>query len=580
MKKKLLRIFFAFIMFFSVLPTQHIYNNETTIEASYDLKGYVYFEKPSSWTSGGVMFMIGHSSYSIGYKMTNISGTDIYYYNQSSTWGGATEFAFVDNNGSWSGANEVISSRVNGRNNYIIKETTWKLTGGYAIFTITPSYDGTYGGSYSNLNISIKTSASTGGTAYVNGYGLTSATAASAAGSSKTTASIIKYTNATLTATPNTGYTFDGWYDNSTYSGSALSTNKSYTVENVTEAKTYYAKFSPIKSVVTLNNQNATTTGTTSVTGTYASAMPSITIPTKTGYTFGGYYTATGGSGTQYYNANGTSAKNWDKTSATTLYAKWTANTYTINYNGNGSTSGSTASSEHTYDTSKTLTANGFSRTGYSFVNWNSNANGSGDSYSNEESVINLSSVNGATINLYAQWSANEYTVSFDVNGGNSSHDSKDVAYDAEYGTLPTPTHGDSSYIFTGWFTEASGGTEITSSDIVNIADDHTLYAQWKQLTKYTLTLDPNGEVIKGAINKDDIPIGYEDEFGEPKVVGATFQFNISDILAHRMQYEEFYSILCQDTFPLNKEYRNVREYYEELVNSQQTESEDLFDLF
>lgn len=91
---------------------------------------------------------------------------------------------------------------------------------------------------------------------------------------------------------------------------------------------------------------------------------------------------------------------------------------------------------------------------------------------------------------------------------------------------------------------------------------------------------DPDGEVINGAINKDDIPIGYENEFGEPDVVGATFEFSISDILARRMQYSEFYSILCQDDFPLKEEYRNVREYYEELLESQQTESEDLFDLF
>ena len=53
--------------------------------------------------------------------------------------------------------------------------------------------------------------------------------------------------------------------------------------------------------------------------------MPSATMPTRTGYTFGGYYTNTGGSGTQYYTSTGASARNWDKTTATTLYAKWTA---------------------------------------------------------------------------------------------------------------------------------------------------------------------------------------------------------------------------------------------------------------
>ncbi len=66
------------------------------------------------------------------------------------------------------------------------------------------------------------------------------------------------------------------------------------------------------------------TGGTTSVAATYGSAMPSITVPTRTGYTFGGYWTGTNGSGTQYYNASGASAQDWDLTSATTLYAHWT----------------------------------------------------------------------------------------------------------------------------------------------------------------------------------------------------------------------------------------------------------------
>ena len=76
---------------------------------------------------------------------------------------------------------------------------------------------------------------------------------------------------------------------------------------------------------VTFDKQSGTN-GSNSVTATYGSAMPSATMPTRTGYTFGGYYTGTNGSGTQYYNANGGSARNWDKTADTKLYAKWTIN--------------------------------------------------------------------------------------------------------------------------------------------------------------------------------------------------------------------------------------------------------------
>ena len=73
---------------------------------------------------------------------------------------------------------------------------------------------------------------------------------------------------------------------------------------------------------VTLDNQSATSAGSTSVTATYGSAVPTITPPTKTGYDFGGY--STNGGGTQYINSSGTSARNWDSSTITTLYAKWT----------------------------------------------------------------------------------------------------------------------------------------------------------------------------------------------------------------------------------------------------------------
>ena len=76
-------------------------------------------------------------------------------------------------------------------------------------------------------------------------------------------------------------------------------------------------------STVTLDKQGGIG-GSSSVSADFGSAMPSITLPTRDGYLFGGYFTETGGSGTKYYNSDGSSAKNWDKTGAQTLYASWT----------------------------------------------------------------------------------------------------------------------------------------------------------------------------------------------------------------------------------------------------------------
>ncbi len=82
-------------------------------------------------------------------------------------------------------------------------------------------------------------------------------------------------------------------------------------------------------SLVPLDNATPTV-----ITVTYGSAMPTATKPTRTGYSFGGYFTAQNGGGTKYYNADMTSAKLWDIEADTTLYAKWTANTYTVKLNG------------------------------------------------------------------------------------------------------------------------------------------------------------------------------------------------------------------------------------------------------
>ena len=151
---------------------------------------------------------------------------------------------------------------------------------------------------------------------------------------------------------------------------------------------------------VTLNKQSGTG-GPSSVTATYAAAMPTITAPTRTGYTFNGYFDAASG-GSKYYNANGSSAKNWDKTSNTTLYAQWNANKYNVKFNANGGT-GTMSSQSFTYDVEQALTANSFSRAGYRFIGWG--ITGAGPvKYTDQQKVKNLTDINGSQYNIYAIW--------------------------------------------------------------------------------------------------------------------------------------------------------------------------------
>ena len=165
-----------------------------------------------------------------------------------------------------------------------------------------------------------------------------------------------------------------------------------------------------IQNTVTFDKQGGTG-GSNSVVATNGQAMPSATMPTKTGYTFGGYYTSTGGAGTQYYTANGSSARSWDKTENTILYAKWTADTYTIAFNKNASSAtGSTASVTATYNATRSLTNCGFSRTGYDFKGWATSSTGS--KVYNNGATLTAAQVNshyntvgkGGTLTLYAVW--------------------------------------------------------------------------------------------------------------------------------------------------------------------------------
>ena len=60
---------------------------------------------------------------------------------------------------------------------------------------------------------------------------------------------------------------------------------------------------------------------------------------------------------------------------------------------------------------------------------------------------------------MYANWTANKYTVTFNANGGTVGTTSKEVTYDSTYGTLPEPTR--SGYTFDGWYTKSVDGTEF-----------------------------------------------------------------------------------------------------------------------
>ena len=257
----------------------------------------------------------------------------------------------------------------------------------------------------------------------------------------------------------------------------------------------------PKTSTVTLDRQNGSG-GTSSITATYDAAMPAITLPTRTGYTFQGYFAKPKGAGKQYYNANGNSVATCDFYAATTLYAHWQANTYTIEYMKNKPSkashevAGSTAFSSHTYDQSKALTANGYSLTGWHFCGWAKTATGAAE-YTDGASVKNLTSANGSTVILYAVWQANTYTIAYNRNkpegaSGSITETMPQVTHTYDQSKVLTKNdYSLTGWHFCGWAETKNGEVKYTNGEEVkNLTSANggtvTLYAVW-QANTYTI---------------------------------------------------------------------------------------------
>lgn len=147
---------------------------------------------------------------------------------------------------------------------------------------------------------------------------------------------------------------------------------------------------------------------------------------------------------------------------------------FTVSFNANGGGTPSQTSKSVTYG-STYGTMPTCSRTGYTLDGWYTSDIGG----TKRTSTDTVSITSNTT--LYAHWTANSYTVTFNANGGTTPTASKSVTYGSTYGTLPTPTR--SGYAFLGWFTEQEGGTQITSSSTVNITAAQTLYAHWEAMS-------------------------------------------------------------------------------------------------
>ena len=325
----------------------------------------------------------------------------------------------------------------------------------------------------------------------------TTTTANSTGGTASVNKSSVEYGGSAIwTATPSTGYNFSKWSNGST-------TNP-LTVSNIT-ANTHITPVFVLKSYTVTWNPNGGSVSPTSTTKTHGSTLGELPTPTRAAnaqytYTFKGWFTAATG-GTQV-------SASTTVTGNVTYYAQWTATlrSYTVTFNGNGGGTPSPSTITKTYG-SELGTLPTCSRTGYTFLGWYTASSGG-------TKISSTTKITG-TVTYYAQWSINSYTLTYNVNGGNAvSPASKSVQYGSAYGTLPTPTKSSDAeytYAFAGWYTSASGGTQVTANTTMG-AGNTTIYAHWTATRRsYTVTFNGNGG---GTPSPSTITKTYGSELG------------------------------------------------------------------
>ncbi len=271
------------------------------------------------------------------------------------------------------------------------------------------------------------------------------------------------------TLKPNTftfeGYTFTGW---ATSAGGSVAYANGANYTMGTANVTLYAKWTPNTYTVSFNSNDGTgSMSPQSFTTGETKALSNSTF-TRSGYTFAGW--ATSANGSMAY-ANG--ANYAMGTANVTLYAKWNINSYTVSFNANDGI-GTMADQTFEYNETKSLTANSFTRIGYTFAGWATTSGGS-VTYSNGTNYT----MGSANVTLYAKWTPNTYTVSFNSNGGTGSMSPQSFTTGGTK-ALSNCTFTRSGYTFAGWATSAGGSVAYANGANYTMGTANvTLYAKW-----------------------------------------------------------------------------------------------------
>ncbi len=259
------------------------------------------------------------------------------------------------------------------------------------------------------------------------------------------------------------GYVFKGWYT------AAEGGNKVTKIDKGTTGNIIlYAHWDYISTITFESNGGSEVDSISNVEGTTIIAP---TAPTKEHYIFAGWYSDV--DLTKTYSFTIQPEKD------ITLYAKWTPFAYDIEYVLNGGSNSSNNVKKYTVEDKVEIYA--ASKVGYTFIGWFT------DSEFTSTIVTEIKKGTSGKITLYAHYSINQYTISFEENGGTTV---ADITQNYATEVVEPEAPAKNGYTFAGWYSNSSLTSKYTFSTMP--AKNVTLYAKWN-LASYKITYNLNG---------------------------------------------------------------------------------------
>ena len=270
------------------------------------------------------------------------------------------------------------------------------------------------------------------------------------------------------------GYTFAGWATSPDGSGARYAPGARWTANGTL---TLYAQWTPGQASLTYDGNGATGGKTDPQNGvTDQKVNVRQNGFTRDGYAFTGWNTQPDGRG-QAWAPDAV----WTLHGTGVLYARWRGNQQRLNYHGNGNTGGNTESQDGRTGDVLDTRANGFTRDGYEFVEWNTRADGTGDHYGKGSNGVAKWTMLPAGNDLYAIWQANPANIQYRDDWGATGSTPDTTGVTGQDVTIARNGFTRPGYTFTGWARDRRTNPSLQPGGRYTLTPGTTtLWAQWK----------------------------------------------------------------------------------------------------